>query len=247
MVQLDLCNYRGEKPTRTAYVYDSSSHREITNQSASKSAAKGTGSFLVKPKKEPTMVPAKSIVEPIITEKGDYWELQERVKRKDAVVKMQRTRGENIFDRRLNPIAKAFVTSDRPRIDTPCMNRIMNKRTNIPPDGIMDRILAGKVPGGKITSTGFEPKYADDSSNSSKKENGKDDLWRIVDYDVNRWEAHPKYGNRIMGAVFSTAPGHEGFSQGASPISAGARSIVTIDITPPRVKGMVKFGSQPKE
>ena len=86
---------------------------------------------------------------------GDFWELKERIKRKDAVVKMQRNRNENNFDRRLNPISRSFVISDRPRIDTPCMNRIMNKACNIPSDSIIERIIAGKVPGGRITNTGY--------------------------------------------------------------------------------------------
>ena len=50
----------------------------------------GTGSFLIPIKKTPKYIPAQSTLDPVITCKGDFWEMREIVKRKDCSVKMSR-------------------------------------------------------------------------------------------------------------------------------------------------------------
>ena len=83
--KLDLTNYRGEKPLRTPYVFDSSLMIDIDGDRKN-SAVKFSTHF----EKVPLRIPAQSTLDPIITPRGSLWEMKEIVERKDCVVKMHR-------------------------------------------------------------------------------------------------------------------------------------------------------------
>ena len=113
--KLDFTNYRGDKPLRTAYVFDSSLMIDL-DKSRKNSAVKFSTHF----EKVPLRIPAQSTLDPVITPRGSFWEMKETVARKDCVVKMHRKTAD---DR---------VVEERPRLDTPCMNRVMSKSYNVP-------------------------------------------------------------------------------------------------------------------
>ena len=184
-MKLDLTNYRGEKAKRTMYIYESSSNADLMSErSSSSSTATGTGSFLIPVKVVKTTTPAQYPLDPIITNKGDFWEIEKILKYKNSPVKMSRaTASDRVVDERL-------------RIDTPCMNRVMSRSYNIAGvNNLYERVIAGKVPGGRISSTGLQ----DENFEALGLEK-----WRSVDYDALRWE-RSKYGFVPKGVKFTSA------------------------------------------
>ena len=210
--KLDLTNYRGAKTSRTPYVFDSSLMIDVDGNRKN-TAVK----FSTHYEKIPLRIPAQSTLDPIITPRGSLWEIKEIVVRKDCAVKMDR---KTAADR---------VVEERPRLDTPCMNRVMSKSYNVAGvNNVYERVLAGKVPGGKITATGMEPiqdkkhlrvktppplpidpRMVEYNENGSVKNKYLPELWKVTDYDTTRW-SNSRWGHKDNCPVFSTAPSGRG-------------------------------------
>ena len=225
-MKLDLINYRADSSIKSSYVFDSSSEADLMNSNTGfKSKAKGTGSFLLKDKSANKVSPAQIAINPIITNKGDYFEIKEVMLKKDSLVKMNRPQTSSFFDIRLNPIAKSYITTNRPRVDTPCMNRILNKSHPIDDSN-------RRIPGGKISLTGLEN---DDSNNDNKLT--KTDRYKTIDYDILRWEKS-KYGKRVKVINFDSYPSREKL---ASHIENPSPILIEKSIPDIQSKGNCKF------
>jgi hypothetical protein len=104
---------------------------------------------------------------------------------------------------------------ERPRLDTPCMNRVMSRSYNVAgANNIYERVIANKVPGGTITSTGLKAVGEDEPEL---------ERYKIVDYDVLRWDLS-RFGTQPKGCKFNTVELNNTPAASSSSVSSSDQS-----------------------
>ena len=193
-MKLELNNDRSIKAADRGRVFDSIEDQRVINALRHEpiQSLKGSGPFLAASPSKAAEVDIRALRDPIITNKGDYFELQMHVVKRPTSVNYDSTRVENDWDVHRNPIKKTYKAAlTRPRVRTPMMDKICDRGGILHAPNILDDIESGKVQGAKWPDT--ERPLGTPMSEAANTQ-----------YDTQRW-FEGKYATKPPDVIFSTA------------------------------------------
>ena len=155
--KLELLNPRAFLKKRVQ-VYDSTETVEVFSSFKSDTQKFATA------RKTTEVANSQTIIYPKINHKGDVLELSKSVDASLPLVQYSSSRRVNKYDMKNNDIEMRYMDVTGPRVNTPCMNRVLNREHHPKYETVSNRLELGLVPGQPFsiverfsTQTSFDP------------------------------------------------------------------------------------------
>lgn len=185
--RLNLMNDRGTigAPIPSCRVYDS-----IDSPPSKFGNERGVAKFPPL-NEEPEIIDMRNFCYSTLTSRGDPVEIADIIESRPTSVNYDARRSETEWDVRLNDVKKIWRAAVvRPRVNTPSMNKIVDRGSAPDYPGMWDLIVAGKAGPAKISNAPRNTMQVPSSAPS-------------VQYDVDQWY-RGKYGPKTVSVIFST-------------------------------------------